>query len=272
MCQYIHRSPHSCRPPRRQPRHRPAPPPGACRARPGGCPPRRCRVRGIRLIGALDAVADLAGELGVPAGVPQRDLVAPRPRPRAARGRTRRSSAASGACRPGRPPARAPCRRATPARRGRSRRGRRRRPRRPRACTLRRRRPCAGTGAAPTPQERVAPVDRGAQCLLPLGSVARTGREHVEGMVEPLEQRLGGQEPQPGGGELERERQAVEAPADRRDGPGILGRQLERASRRRARSTNSATAGYAMSDSVESVSDAEGARAARAGTPVRRRS
>ena len=67
-------------------------------------------------------------------------------------------------------------------------------------------------------EERVAPVDRGAQRLLPLGNVARAGREHVEGVVEPLEQRLRGQEPQPGGGELERERQAVQAPADRRDG------------------------------------------------------
>ena len=31
-----------------QPRRRPAPPRGACRARPGDCPPRRCRVRRLR--------------------------------------------------------------------------------------------------------------------------------------------------------------------------------------------------------------------------------
>ena len=79
-------------------------------------------------------------------------------------------------------------------------------------------------------EERVAPVDRGAQRLLPLGRVARAGGEHVERVVEPLEQRFRRQEPQPGGGELERERQAVEAPADGRDGGRVLGRQLERAS------------------------------------------
>ena len=51
-------------------------------------------------------------------------------------------------------------------------------------------------------------------------------------MIEPLEQRLRGQEPQPGGGELDRERQAVEPPADCCDGFRVLGRQLERASGR----------------------------------------
>ena len=65
-------------------------------------------------------------------------------------------------------------------------------------------------------QQRVAPVDRGAQCLLAFGRVARPRRQHLERMVEPLEQRLGCQEPQPRGRELERERQPVEAPADRR--------------------------------------------------------
>ena len=103
----------------------------------------------------------------------------------------------------------------------------------PAKTAMRRNRRCSGSV-----EERVAPVDRGAQRLLPLGSVARAGREHVEGVVETLEQRLRRQEPQTGGGELERERQAVQAPADRRDGPGVLGRQLERAPRRSARSTN----------------------------------
>ena len=75
----------------------------------------------------------------------------------------------------------------------------------------------------------MAPVDRGAQRLLPLGNVARAGREHLEGVVEPLEQRLRGQEPQSGGSELERQRQAVQPPTDGRDGSSILRRQLERA-------------------------------------------
>ena len=79
-------------------------------------------------------------------------------------------------------------------------------------------------------EQRVAPVDRGAQRLLPLGNVARAGCEDLEGVVETLEQRFRSQEPEPGGSELESERQAVQAPADRRDGLGVLRRQLERAS------------------------------------------
>ena len=66
------------------------------------------------------------------------------------------------------------------------------------------------------------------------------GGEHVERVVEPLEQRLRRQEPQPRGGELERERQPVQAPADRRDRAFVRRRQLARLAR--ARSTNSATA------------------------------
>ena len=42
----------------------------------------------------------------------------------------------------------------------------------------------------------------------------------------------GDEEPQPRGGELDRERQAVQPPADRVDGVGVLRRQLERASGR----------------------------------------
>ena len=51
-------------------------------------------------------------------------------------------------------------------------------------------------------------------------------------MVEPLEQRLRRQKPQPRGGELERERQPVEAPAQSLNGrPRVVG-QLERAAGR----------------------------------------
>ena len=45
----------------------------------------------------------------------------------------------------------------------------------------------------------------------------------LERVVEPLEQRLRREEPQPGGGELERERKTVQAPADRRDRVRVLG-------------------------------------------------
>ena len=85
--------------------------------------------------------------------------------------RTRRSSAAAVAARAGRRPGRAPCRRATRARRGRSRRRRRTRPRRrrtvhpPAKTAMRRNRRCSAVG-----QQRVAPVDRRAERLLTLGA------------------------------------------------------------------------------------------------------
>jgi hypothetical protein len=46
-------------------------------------------------------------------------------------------------------------------------------------------------------------------------------------VIEPLEQRLRGQDPQPRRGELDRERKAVEPPADRFDRVCVLRRQLE---------------------------------------------
>jgi len=55
-------------------------------------------------------------------------------------------------------------------------------------------------------EEGVAPVDRRAQRLLPLGAVAGTGDEDVERVVEPLEQGLGREDAQAGGRELESER------------------------------------------------------------------
>ena len=73
----------------------------------------------------------------------------------------------------------------------------------------------------------MAPADRGAQCLLPFGSVAPTRCEQVEGTVQPLEQRFGREKPQPGGGQLERERQTIQTPAHGGDGVAVLGRELE---------------------------------------------
>ena len=55
-----------------------------------------------------------------------------------------------------------------------------------------------------------------AQRPLPLGQVARPAGE-VEAPAEPLEDRRRAHEPDPGGGELDRQRQAVEALADRPD-------------------------------------------------------
>jgi hypothetical protein len=52
-------------------------------------------------------------------------------------------------------------------------------------------------------EQRVTPLDRGTQRLLTPGNVAGARCEQVEGIVEALEQVLGGQEPQSGRGELE---------------------------------------------------------------------
>ena len=73
----------------------------------------------------------------------------------------------------------------------------------------------------------MAPVDRRAQRLLPLRSVARAGGEELQRVVEALEQRLGREDPDPGGGELEREGKTVEASADRSDRFRVLWCQRE---------------------------------------------
>jgi hypothetical protein len=77
-------------------------------------------------------------------------------------------------------------------------------------------------------EEGVAPVDRRAQRLLPLGTVAGARDEDVERVVEPPEQGLGREDTQPGGRELEGERQPVEPPAELFDDLRVLGGQLER--------------------------------------------
>ena len=116
-------------------------------------------------------------------------------RRRAARGRTRGSSAdAAAGCRRRRP-ARVPCRRATRARRGCPRRGRRRPPRRPRTCTLPEDRHAPEHALFRLLEQRVAPVDRGAQGLLPLVRVALARGQDVERAVEPLEEPFRRQQP-----------------------------------------------------------------------------
>ena len=141
------------------------------------------------------------------------------------------------------------------------------------ACTRRRRRPCAGTGAAPRPSS-----SEWLQSIVARSVCCRSGRSRapevstLERVVEPLEQRLRREEPQPGGGELERERQAVQAPADRRDGLGVLGASARTSlwsssrARRRARSPDRRRA--TRSSRIGAVE----ARAGRAGTRARRRS
>ena len=73
-------------------------------------------------------------------------------------------------------------------------------------------------------EQVVAPLDRRAQRPLALGQVARAAGEERERRVEPLQQRRRGEQPHPRGGELDRERQVVEATADLAD--GLVGRDL----------------------------------------------
>ena len=70
-------------------------------------------------------------------------------------------------------------------------------------------------------EERVAPADRRAERPLPQRQVAIAGGEEVQGVVEPLEESRGLEDPRAGGGQLEGERQAVEPAADLGDRRGV---------------------------------------------------
>ena len=62
-----------------------------------------------------------------------------------------------------------------------------------------------------------APVDHRAQGALPVGCAARPAGEQREAVVEPGQQLVHAERAHPPCGELQRERKAVEPPADRRD-------------------------------------------------------
>ena len=59
------------------------------------------------------------------------------------------------------------------------------------------------------PQQVVAPANRRGERPLACRGVARAGREKVRLAFEPLEKRCGGEQLRPGGGQLDRQRQAV---------------------------------------------------------------
>ena len=63
-------------------------------------------------------------------------------------------------------------------------------------------------------EQVVAPVDRRAKRLLARRHVARAAGQQVKALLEPGEQRLRGEQLDPCGGKLDREREAVEADAD----------------------------------------------------------
>ena len=169
MCQYIQRSPHIWRP-----RSQASPSPARAAASSvsraawrlaSSAMPRSIDATWRR---ALDAVSDLAGDLRVVTRVPWRRSRPPPRRRRVALRRTRGSSPASGSRPPDRRPGRAPCPRATRARRGSVVPGSAQT-----ASTSANVHPPAKTAMPPEQpllrlvEQRVAPVDRRAQRLLP---------------------------------------------------------------------------------------------------------
>ncbi len=75
-------------------------------------------------------------------------------------------------------------------------------------------------------QQLVAPGDGVAHGLLPAGQVMRPVGQHRQPAVQPGQQGRGGQEPGPGRGQLDGQRQSVQPPADPghgRDGSGVQG-------------------------------------------------
>ena len=78
-------------------------------------------------------------------------------------------------------------------------------------------------------EQVVAPLDRRAQRPLALGQVAGAAGEQRQPLVEPLEELLGRERLDARGGELEREREVVEAAADLGDGLVGLEVGLDRA-------------------------------------------
>ena len=77
-------------------------------------------------------------------------------------------------------------------------------------------------------EEVVAPVDRGAECSVPLGQTGTRHRlQQLESAAEPLEDRARREQLDPCRSELERERQPVEAKAELGDRLGVLIGELE---------------------------------------------
>ena len=88
----------------------------------------------------------------------------------------------------------------------------------------------------------MAPLQRRRQRLLARRRRAAAGAQQAEAVVQPLGERRGAERAEPAGGELERERQPVEAEADARDVRRVLVVEREARRGRAARSTKSRTA------------------------------
>ena len=93
-------------------------------------------------------------------------------------------------------------------------------------------------------QQVVAPGDRVAQRLLTGRQVACAAGQEGKSSLQPADDRLGREQADPGGRQLDRQRQAVQPDADLGDRGGVLvGEREVRPDASRARSRNSATAG-----------------------------
>jgi hypothetical protein len=76
-------------------------------------------------------------------------------------------------------------------------------------------------------EEVVAPRDRVAQRLLPFWQVPRSCPEQPQPAIQPVEQRLRGEQFDPSGRQLDCQRQPVEPPADPCHRDRVGGRKLE---------------------------------------------
>ena len=96
-------------------------------------------------------------------------------------------------------------------------------------------------------EQVVAPVDRRAQRALPLGQVARAARQQREALVEPLQQLRSARAADAGGGQLDGQRQPVQAPADPATAAAFASVSSKPGRTARARSTKSRTASRSAS-------------------------
>ena len=103
-------------------------------------------------------------------------------------------------------------------------------------------------------QQLVAPVDRGPQRLLPLGQVARATAQGAQATPQPLAEGLEREDAQAGHGQLDRQRQALEAPTDvGHEGRVVVGDPEVRLAPPRARSTKRRTASNRSSCPAEAA-------------------
>ena len=113
-------------------------------------------------------------------------------------------------------------------------------------------------------EQVVGPVDRVAQRLVTLERRAAPAREQPEPLVEPSHEILGGHRPHPRRGQLDRQRDPVEAPTQLATASGVAVRRARsRSSPTSARSTNSRTASAASSASRRRPSSGRPATAPR---------